>query len=155
MQDPRTAALPGLSPRIREEGDRLVGKTSFGAQALMLFFGARTVIVDRASRWVFVRTRYFWILRRGRAIPFRRVRHIEYRYGGAMTPWEMFVVQLALRDPDERIDLLTFAGDDPHTVGLTELMVGSLGGAQEQASRGYVELLSRYLDVPLGPSLGS
>jgi hypothetical protein len=68
---------------------------------------------------------------------------------------DIFTVQLVLRDSGVHVDLFSFVGEGAAMTGVSGVLLGTdtlvdLQGDQEDASRNYVELLSRLIGVPIG-----
>jgi hypothetical protein len=163
-----TSSWFSLGPKVWMSGGRLFARASLALRALSFFSHDRKVVVDPAASVVRIFTRYAWIVFRGRRIPFSKIECVDYRYGGVGRSWgltpgglrgtdaiDIFTVQLVLRDSGVHVDLFSFVGEGAAMTGVSGVLLGTdtlvdLQGDQEDASRNYVELLSRLIGVPIG-----
>lgn len=158
-----------LGPRVWRQGGRIYIRTNLALQVLALGSYARTVVVDPEMRRVEVAVRHVWAWSRHRLIPFARIDHIDYRYGGlptdfglfhgAMDRVERFLIELVL-DDDERVPVASFRGEGSEMTGLGGVVFSgdSLidhAGNQDDSSRALVEVLVEAIGVPLGKPLAS
>ncbi len=158
-----------LGPRVWHQGGRIYIRTNLLLQVLALGSYARTVVVDPEMRRVDVGVRHVWAWARRRFIPFARVDHIDYRYGGLPTAFglfhgatdrvERFLVELVL-DDGERVPVASFRGEGSAMTGLGGVLFSgdSLidhAGNQDDSSRALVDVLIDAIGVPLGKPLAS
>jgi hypothetical protein len=144
-----------FGPRYWVDGQRLYATTSRVLQALSLFSYGRRVVVDRRLKRVMIRTRSCWARVRRDSLRFDEVGHVEYRYTG-FGHLECFVISLVPVGERTAMDLFAFSGEGTNEgmalPGIDDVtLFVDLHGDQEAASLGYVELLCRFLGVPLGP----
>ncbi|WP_437680217.1 hypothetical protein [Sorangium sp. So ce131] len=157
-------SLLSIVPRVWVDGDHLHARTSFAVRALSLFSYAMTLHVDRRARYVFIERRTLWLRRQGRAIPFKQIDHIDYRFSSFTTEWnasgrptdrlESFSVALVLKGEEEPVRLFRFRGEGSVSTGGLGVLAGDaivdLEGAQEEASQRFVSLLQEFIGVGLG-----
>ena len=159
-----------LGPRVWHQGGRIYIRTSLLLRVLALGSYARTVVVDPAMRRVEVGVRHVWAWSRHRLIPFARIDHIDYRYGGLPTDLglfngvtidrvERFLVELVL-DDGERVPVASFRGEGSAMTGLGGVVFSGdslidYAGNQDDSSRSLVDVLIEAIGVPLGKPLAS
>lgn len=158
-----------LGPRVWSQGGRIYIRTNRALQVLALGSYARTVVVDPEMRRVEVDVRHLWAWSRRRLIPFARIDHIDYRYGGLPTAFglfhgvtdrvERFLIELVL-DDDERVPVASFRGEGSEMTGLGGVVFSDdslvdYAGNQDDSSRALVEVLIDAIGVPLGKPLAS
>jgi hypothetical protein len=158
-----------LGPRVWHQGGRIYVRTNALLRALALGSYARTVVIDPQMRRVDVGVRHVWVWARHRIIPFARIDHIDYRYGGlptdfglfhgAMDRVERFLVELVL-DDGERVPVASFRGEGSAMTGLGGVLFSGdsfidYAGDQDESSRSLVEVLIDAIGVPLGKPLAS
>ena len=156
-----------LKPRVWVEGDCLYARTSFLRKLITLFSYSREVKVDRSRRLITLRVRSFWFFTREKFIPFDRVAYIDtdfrsmptsFGWLGATDRWETYVVTLVLRDPQERIPLMSFSGEGSVETGWRGVIFGGdsiidLAGDQRKAFHRFISLLRDFLGVSIGEPL--
>ena len=167
-------ALLRIAPSIEVGSDHIHGCTPWAAQLLVLFSYSRCVTIDRRRQQVVVTTRWFWLWRSERTIPFDRVSRIIYRAQALPSLSPLRYLSL-LRDSDTSdsaffliaIAIKAAAEDRRSTDELTlfsvweqqpreDNWVDKLAGIQQnsrsigdECSGAIVDLLKEYLGVPI------
>lgn len=155
-----------LCPRIHHEDGRLVATTAWRLRVLLLGTVLRTVIVDRDQRSIAVRSRYLWVFRRNRRIPFSSVQSVTYGYEDwspdsmlayAHDSFDWFTVGLRLSD-DSEITLFNFLGEGTfsNSSPIPDWMYAEdyaldLAGSQESESRAFVDVVAKLVGVKVTP----
>jgi hypothetical protein len=149
-----TSPLSAVNPRVWQDKEVLCARTSLLLQVLCLFFWCKTVRVNPRSRTVSVQWRYLWFLRHQRAIHFKHISHLDYRYSSLATEinWlgdttdavESYAVALVLEDRSE-VTLMKFRGEGARTTGLAGVLLGDslidVQGDQGDKSLRYIDAL--------------
>lgn len=165
------SSLLSVAPRVSRVGTAIVVRTAWLWQLLSLFLYLRTVRISPALRRIDIDTRWLWLWHRHHIVHFDAIANIEYSFHSVGTSWvwfwrwgiersdqvESFRVGVALRDSGQVIPIATFRGEGSSMTGLTGVLLGDslidAEGTQEDASRQFVELLERTLEVPIGRPL--
>ncbi|MCD6521149.1 zinc ribbon domain-containing protein [Candidatus Calescamantes bacterium] len=160
-----------FAPKIWVEGDCLYARTSLIQRIFSLFAYSREVIVDRVRRLITIRVKSFWIFPYEKQIPFERVDYIDTDYKGipksfgispfwigATDRWDRFIITLVLKNPEEKIPLISFCGEGYVATGWSGVLLGGdeivdLAGNQDEVFRNYLYLLQNFLKVPIGKPL--
>ncbi|MBU1193041.1 MAG: hypothetical protein KKA36_09465 [Gammaproteobacteria bacterium] len=111
----------------------------------------------------------WWLFQKSTELSFDRVKGVLYGYQDFGTSWsinlfwvgrtdsvEMFVVGLALTDPEERLPLFTFFGEGSTETGWSGVILGGdsvvdFRGTQDHDSRGFVGLVCEAIGVKIIP----
>jgi hypothetical protein len=164
--------IPGLSfrPVIRVDpaAETLTVRTSRALRVLSLFLWWRTLVADRKSRRVTVRSRLFWVFSWTRDIPFERIDYVDtecvstgteysftwWRGVEATDEWDRFKTSLVLVDEDV-VPLFSVIGpgaveSDWGDWFWADHKVVDTEGDQQQRSRSLAELLASFLGVRNG-----
>ena len=168
---PHGLSFLSVGPRIAKQDGKLVATTSWPVLLLTLFLLRRTVVVDPKQRMIRIRRRSCWLFLRQQSIPFKRVRSVTYSYedmnpftefGLAGDTFDAYSVKLRLHSGKE-VDLFQFPGEGEFSNRLRVLpdwfywdeYLTDLTGTQATASKRYVELLQKLLQVPLTYAKGN
>jgi hypothetical protein len=161
-----------IAPKIEVKGDRVSGCTPWLAQALVLFFYNRAVIVDRHRRHVLVATRWFWLWQVTRTIPFDRIARIVYRAQGmpSFSPYRylsirntdlcdsaFFFISIAVKDSaqdrraHDELGLFTVWEQQPRDRDWIDQLAGINTNTRigDETSGAIVDILHEYLGVPI------
>jgi len=161
-----------VAPNIEVESDRLYGCTPWVARLLVLFTYNRAVTVDRRRRQVLVTTRWFWLWKAERTIPFDRRSHIIYRAQGlpSLSPYRylslrntdvcdsaFFLISIAIKDAadDKRahreLTLFTVWEQQPRQRDWIDKLAGIRTDTRigDETSGAIVDILHEYLGVPI------
>ena len=158
--------LFAICPRIREEYGRVVATTAWRVRLLLLGAVFRKVVIDPSYRTISMSSRYLWLIRRRRKIPFSEVAAVIYGYEDltfaarwryAHDSFDRFKVGLRLRD-DSEVRLFNFIGEGSfasegpfpdwmywgeHALDVT--------GSQENESHAFVSMLASHIGVKVAP----
>jgi len=157
-----TSQWLGTGPTAWVEDGQLHARASLLFRALSAFSHDVRLRVDRKSRYVTIERRWWWGLRRRlRAVPFRQISHVAYRFSSFGTEWawfhrtdqfEVLSVSLALAG-GETVPLFSFLGEGSVVTGWRGELLGDspidLRGDQVEHSRRFVDLLAAALGVGL------
>ena len=154
---------PGLStgPRLWTENGQLLARTPALLRCLSgLAFDVR-LRIDRSTQYLILERRSWWFVRRSRAIPFRQIEHIAYRFWSFGTDWawgrradqfEVMSVGLVLKGR-ETVHLFSFLGEGSVATGWGGTLMGDslvdVRGDQVESSRRFVDQLAAVLGVGL------
>jgi|SRR5581483_552756 len=168
----RTMGLLHVAPRIDVKADRVYGSTAWLAQLAVLFAYNRSILIDRRRREIWVTTRWVWLWKSERRIPFDCVSRIVYRaqalpslslmsYRG-LGRWDassaFFLIAIAIKDSPEdkhaRDELTLFSvwEQQPRELDWLDRLAGVrekqdyIGDEQAGA---IVDILREYLGVPI------
>ena len=167
-----TMGLLHIAPKIDVKSDRISGCTPWVAQLLVLFFYSRAVTVDRRRQRVIVTTRWFWIWKVERTIPFNRVARIVYRAQGlpSFSPYRylslrdtdicdsaVYIISIAIKDAADdkraRTELTLFSvwEQQPRERDWVDRLAGIRTNTEigDETSGAIVDILHEYLGVPI------
>jgi hypothetical protein len=160
-----------VTPRIEVDGDRVFGNTAWMAQLLVLFVYCRSVLIDRRRQQIRVTTRWLWLWKSERVIPFARVNRIIYRAqglpslslahylrsGDACTS-AFFLIAIAIKDHPEdkhaRDELTLFSvwEEQPRELDWLDRLAGvrdNTNNIGDERAGAIVDILREYLQVPI------
>ena len=160
------SSLLSICPRVRKSKGRLIAATSWRVRILSLGLVFHKVTVDPKARELSILRRRLWFFPRRRHIRFTNVVAITYGYqdwainsawSWAWDTVDVYSVGLRLHGGEE-LRLFYFFGDGtfinegpfPDWYYWEEYLC-DLSGTQTKESRGYVELLSKMIGVPIEP----
>lgn len=154
--------LLAICPRIRKDNTQIVARTAWRVRLLLLGLLDRKVMIDPSQRLVTVKSRYLWLIRRERKIPFSQVDAVTYGYEDwspdqilsfAHDSFDWFTVGLRMKDRSE-IRLFNFVGEgsfDNHGPFpdwmYWDQFAFDATGSQQKESRLFVNLLSKMIGV--------
>jgi len=160
-----------VAPNIEVESDRLYGCTPWLARLLVLFAYNRAVTVDRRRQRVLVTTRWFWLWKAERTIPFDRISHIIYRAQGLpslslmrylslrntdMSDSAFFLIAIAIKDKaqdkraQDELTLFTVWEQQPRESDWIDKLSGVRSNPNrigDETSGAIVDILHEYLGV--------
>ena len=157
-------SLLSVTPRIDNDEEKLVARTSLMGLLLTLTFLHRAVIVDPKRKSVIIRRRLFWFLTSERKVPFKRIESLSYDYedwnpstgmGFTGDTTDCFTVKLNLTN-GKQVHLFHFFGEGtfvnnsiyPDWMYWSDFAFDAAGD-QAEKSRAYVTVLQKLLNVPL------
>lgn len=164
--------LLNFAPRVRVQGPVLEAWTSPVHRALTLSLRTKHLHIDRSTKRLSFLRRSAWFVDNLTTRRFDEIDHVKYRFAALPTAlgWsldgygrtdqvERFSVELVMKNGDE-LHLFDFIGEGSVGTGWMGVLMGGddlvdWAGRQESESLAFVELLSTYLEVPLGPRLPS
>lgn len=160
-----------VAPKIEVKSDQVHGCTAWAAQLLVLFSYARCVTIDRQRQQVRVTTRWFWIFKVVRVIPFDRVGRIIYRAQGlpSLSPMRylrgtdvcdsaFFLISIAIkataddRHPREELTLFSVWEQQPRESDWIDKLAGVRRNPRtigDEAAGAIVDIVREYLGVPI------
>jgi hypothetical protein len=160
-------------PRIEVKGDQIHGCTAWAAQLLVLFSYCRWVTIDRSRQQVRVTTRWLWLWKVERTIPFDRVSRIIYRAQGlpSLSPTRylslhtsdvcdsaFFLISIAIkaavddRRAREELTLFSVWEQQPRGADWIDKLAGVRDNERrvgDETSAAIVNILHDYLGVPI------
>ncbi len=157
-------SLLSICPKIARRDGTLLARTSFAGLVASRTFLHRTVVIDPDRRTISVRRRLIWFFTSRKRIPFDRVEAIVYTHddwnsntswGGADNSADCFTAKLKLWN-EHLVHLFHFYGEGtfvnnssfPDWCFWPEYPFNA-SGTQESASRTFVDLLQKMLNVPV------
>ena len=166
-------AFLSVAPSIEVKADRVSGCTAWPARLLVLFAYCRWVTIDRGKQEVHVTTRWFWLWKSERIIPFDRVSRIIYRAQGlpSLSPMRylslqasdlsdsaFFLISIAIkaaaddRRAREELTLFSVWEQQPRESDWMDKLAGVRNDDRrigDETSGAIVEVLRAYIGVPV------
>ena len=135
----------------------MIAASSWWTMLISLGMLYRKVAVDVSDKTVSIYSRYLWLIRLRRAIPFADVRAVTYGYDDDSGDYDWFRVGLRLAD-DSELHLFNFVGEGTFITGgsLPSWMCWDefeidFSGGQEKESRLFVNVVSKIINVCVVP----
>lgn len=158
--------LFGICPRITKKSGRVIAETAWRVRFLFLGTLYRNVVIDPENETISIFSRYLWVMRRRRTVPFSKVRAVTYGYEDMSTgavlsyahdSFDWFTVGLRFTD-DSEIRLFNFFGDGTFSNNgpfpswlYWDKFAFDLSGSQEKESRLFVDVVSKIIGVKVVP----
>lgn len=158
--------LFALCPRIRKDSGRIVATTAWRVRLLLLGTIRREIVIDPIGETISINSRYLWLIRLQRTVPFSEIQAVTYGYEDmsqgsllsfAHDSYDWFTVGLRLNS-DLEMRLFNFIGDGTFSNNgpfpdwfYWDNFVFDLSGSQENESRVFVDVLSKLIDVEVVP----
>jgi len=157
----------GINPTVSVVGNTLHSVTPLFLQILSLFSYSQHITVDRKIRFISIKTRWLWFLKKYNQIPFDRIDYIDthFKSTGAELGWkshreqfEIFSIILVLKNPPQKYTLIKFRGEgSSYNTGISGFMIPGdriidFTGNQKKAFQEYLELLKKFTGAGLMPS---
>ena len=159
-------ALLAFCPRIKKVRGHLQATTSWTTRILSIGCLYKRAIVDPSAKTVVITSCFAWLFRKVRVIPFKDINAVTYGYSDLSTDQylsyahdsvDRFTVGLKL-DRYEEVHLFSFVGEGTfeNNGPFPDWFYWSdrafdLSGSQENASRAFVDLLSKMIKVKVVP----
>jgi hypothetical protein len=72
--------LFALCPRIRKDSGRVVATTAWRVRLLLFGTVHREIVIDPTNETISVHSRYLWLIRLQRTVPFSEIQAVTYGY---------------------------------------------------------------------------
>jgi len=150
---------PNICPRVKKEGGRIIASTAIRLRFFYFWTICRRVVIDASHQKVFATSRYFWVFRQRKMVPFSQV--LDVTYGDQIAPdaeaatdqFNWFSVGLRMTD-NSTMHLFHFIGEQtiskkskrPSWISSDDYMA-AVKNSDQTESRLYADAIARIIGV--------